>query len=131
MKGQNGWKAKVRTVAADLQDVFKTDCLMHNRTHGRVISKVALCGGSGAFLLDRAIEAGADSFITGEISYHAYFGHDGHTVTGNTRDILLVETGHYQSERFTIDLLENIVRNEFPDVAVKRTSHDTNPVFYL
>ena len=38
------------------------------------IRKVALCGGAGAFLLDAAIKAGADAFITGEMSYHEFFG---------------------------------------------------------
>ncbi len=37
---------------------------------GKKISTVAVCGGAGSSLIDRAFERGADVFITGDVKYH-------------------------------------------------------------
>ena len=96
---------------------------MHNRLCGREIRKVALCGGAGAFLIPQAIQAGADVFVTGEIKYHEFQGHDD--------DLLLTSLGHYESEQYTIELLEKIIKEAFPQLPVKRTRVNTNPIRYM
>ncbi len=37
------------------------------------IKKVAVCGGSGSFLLQKAKSVGADIFITSDFKYHQFF----------------------------------------------------------
>ena len=59
-----------------IKKTFEVGCLRHNKLLGREIQTVALCGGAGAFLMPLAIRNRADVFITGEIKYHDYFGHD-------------------------------------------------------
>jgi putative NIF3 family GTP cyclohydrolase 1 type 2 len=88
-----------------------------------MIQKVALCGGAGAFLIEEAIETGADVFITGEIKYHDYFGHGD--------DILLAEIGHYESEQYTKEIFQQLIREQFPEVPVRMTEVNTNPINYL
>lgn len=75
---------------------FEVGCLKHNKLTGRLIQKVSLCGGAGAFLIPQAVRSGADVFITGEIKYHDYFGRE--------TDILLAEIGHYESEQYTKEI---------------------------
>lgn len=104
-----------------LKDIFKVECLQHSELPSRKISKVALCGGAGSFLMGEAIARGADCFITGEISYHHYFDADG---------MLLVAMGHYQSEQFTMDLLKDRILSCFPDMRVLKTKLNTNPIRY-
>jgi putative NIF3 family GTP cyclohydrolase 1 type 2 len=84
---------------------------------------VALCGGAGGFLLDNAIKQGADAFLTGEMRYHDYFGHDG--------DLLIAEMGHYESEQYTMDIFEDMLRRHFPELKIEKTSLNTNPIYYL
>jgi putative NIF3 family GTP cyclohydrolase 1 type 2 len=84
---------------------------------------VALCGGAGGFLLPAAIAQGADAFLTGEVRYHDYFGHEG--------ELLIAEMGHYESEQYTIDILEEILRSRFPELKTVKTSLNTNPINYL
>lgn len=103
--------------------VFGVDCLLHNDGPSRPVRRVALCGGAGEFLLDDAIACGADVFLTGEMGYHRYFGHEGQLWIG--------VLGHYQSERFTIDLLGDILAAACPGLPLHRTSVDTNPVRYM
>ena len=104
---------------ARLQDTFLVRDLRHSGCSGRMIRKVALCGGAGAFLMRDAIRKGADCFITGEFHYHDYFENDG---------MLLAELGHYESEQYTIDLLAGLLRESLPGLDVQLTSLNTNPI---
>jgi dinuclear metal center YbgI/SA1388 family protein len=87
------------------------------------IKKVAVCGGSGFFLLPAAIGAGADVFLTGDVKYHEFF---------DAEDkILLADMGHFESEQFTIDLLVEELKKKFTTFAVLKVNTNTNPVKYL
>lgn len=104
-----------------VRQTFKAGCVRHNPLTGRQIRTVAICGGAGGSFLTNAIGARADAFLTGEIRYHDYFG----------RDILLTEIGHYESERYTIDLLRDILARSLPNLRLETTTVDTNPVKYF
>lgn len=106
-----------------IKKIFEVECIRHNKLTGRLIHKVALCGGAGAFLIPNAIQVEADIFITGEIKYHEYFGRE--------KDILLAEIGHYESEQYTKDLLISILKKEFPSLEIEKTKINTNPIKYL
>lgn len=103
-----------------VRSAFGIDCLMHNAAPNRPIQRVAVCGGAGDFLLDTAIEQGADAFLTGEMGYHRYFGHE--------NEVLIGVMGHYQSERFTIELLQRILQQAYPTLRILKTEVDTNPI---
>ena len=105
-----------------LKDKFGVKSLRCSRPDGRMIRKVAVCGGAGAFLLRDAIAANADCFVCGEFHYHDYFENSG---------TLLAELGHYQSEQFTIDLICDILSNALPELEIIRTNINTNPTYYL
>lgn len=106
-----------------IKKTFEVGCLRHNKLLGREIQKVALCGGAGAFLLPQAIRNGADVFITGEIKYHDYFGHE--------EEILLAEIGHYESEQYTKEIFYSIIRDLFPNLVLQFSKVNTNPIKYL
>ena len=89
----------------------------------KMVEKVAVCGGSGGFLLQNAIAAGADVFVTADYKYHEFFDADG--------KIIIADIGHFESEQFTIDLLEKLLRDEFQNLTVFPTKTRTNPVNYL
>lgn len=103
-----------------MKAIFGVQALQHNRLKGDPVRRVALCGGAGSFLLSDAIRAGADCFITGEIHYHDFFGHDG--------EILMVSMGHYESEQFTPCIFERLLREQFPTLRVEHTRLNTNPI---
>ena len=103
--------------------LFGIQCIRHNQICGRKIRRVALCGGAGGFLLPNAIAQGADAFLTGEMRYHDYFGHEG--------ELLIAEMGHYESEQYTVDLLAEVLGKHFPELKIVKTSLNTNPINYL
>ena len=106
-----------------VKTLFGIQCIRHNQLCGREIRRVALCGGVGGFLLPNAISQGADVFLTGEMRYHDYFGHEG--------DLLIAEMGHYESEQYTVDLLAEVLNSRFPELKIVKTSLNTNPINYL
>ncbi|WP_321331484.1 Nif3-like dinuclear metal center hexameric protein [uncultured Bacteroides sp.] len=106
-----------------IKKTFDVGCLKHNRLSGREIRKVALCGGSGAFLLSNAIACNADVFITGEVKYHDYFGCES--------EILIAEIGHYESEQYTKEIFYSIIRDLFPNFVLQFSKVNTNPIKYL
>ncbi|MDE5678148.1 Nif3-like dinuclear metal center hexameric protein [Phocaeicola sp.] len=106
-----------------VKKTFEVGCLRHTRLSGRLIQKVALCGGAGAFLLPKAVKANADVFITGEMKYHDYFNYE--------NEILIADIGHYESEQYTKELFYSIIQERFPELEVQMTRINTNPIKYL
>jgi putative NIF3 family GTP cyclohydrolase 1 type 2 len=84
---------------------------------------VAICGGSGDFLLSEAIAQEADAFLTGEMKYHLYMGHE--------QEVQIAVLGHYESEQYTVELLEKILTDSFAHLPVYKTEVNTNPIHYL
>lgn len=113
-----------REALCRIKEVFAADCVMHNALLDRPIKRVAVCGGSGSFLCADAVAAGADLFLTGEMGYHEFFGWDG--------QLQLAVIGHYESEQYTVHLLQRILSEALPTL---RTHHTAiarpNPVHYL
>jgi putative NIF3 family GTP cyclohydrolase 1 type 2 len=87
------------------------------------IQKVAVCGGAGSFLLPQAIQAGADIFITADMKYHEFFDAD--------QQLVIADIGHWESEQFTVELLIEVLQQNFPTFAVLKSKVKTNPVQYF
>lgn len=102
---------------------LRTNCVRHTALRGKTVRTVAVCGGSGSFLLPEALRAGADAFVTADFKYHEFFDAEG--------KLVIADIGHFESEQFTIELLHDIVREKFPTFALHLTEVNTNPVFYL
>jgi len=84
---------------------------------------VAVCGGSGSFLLKEAIQAGADLFVTADFKYHQFFDAEG--------KIIIADIGHYESEQFTSEIFAEILNEKFPNFAILLSNLSTNPVKYF
>jgi dinuclear metal center YbgI/SA1388 family protein len=102
---------------------MKTNCVRHTDLHKKRIKKIAICGGSGSFLLNNAISQQADVFITGDYKYHQFF--------DAQNKIIIADIGHFESEQFTIDLFHDILAPEFKNIEFIKTTTNTNPVNYL
>ena len=106
-----------------VKKAFDVECAMCNELLRRPVRKVALCGGAGDFLLDDALKAGADAFITGEMLYHQYFGYE--------QQIQICVIGHYQSEQYTAEIFRDIIGKECPGVKTFIAEICTNPILYI
>ncbi len=106
-----------------LKKTMKTGAIRHTRVLPKKVKKIAVCGGSGSFLLKDAIAAGADVFVTSDYKYHQFFDADG--------KLIIADIGHYESEAFTKELFYDILKGNFPTFALHLSKINTNPVNYL
>jgi len=112
-----------RVFLHNLKSVFKATGIRYSALTGRHVKKVALCGGSGASLLNDAVKCRADAFVTGDIKYHTFFEPDNR--------LLLVDCGHYETEKYTVEILYDLIVKNFPNFAVRFSETNTNPINYL
>jgi len=103
-----------------LKDQMKTGVIRHTALTHRPIQKVAVCGGSGSFLIEDAKKAGVQAFVTADLKYHQFFDADG--------ELLVCDIGHYESEQYTIQLIQSLLSGNFPTFAAHCTEINTNPV---
>ena len=106
-----------------ISSVLGQPFLRHSPFTGKLIKKIAICGGAGSFLTGKAIAAGADAFITADLKYHEFFDAE--------EKVLLVDAGHFETEIPAIEQLTQILQEKFPTFAVLQTKVITNPVQYF
>ncbi len=106
-----------------LKEKMNVKIIKYTNLLGKPISKVAVCGGAGGFLLNSAITQKADIFITSDYKYHEYFDADNR--------IIIADIGHFESEQFTKDLLKDYICKKFTNFAVHLSETITNPVNYF
>ncbi len=107
----------------NLKSIFKVKVIKHTALTNKNIKKVALCGGSGSFLLKNAINSKSDIYISSDFKYHEFFDAE--------NKILVADIGHYESEQFTPEIFYEIISNKFPTFASYLTETNTNPVNYF
>ncbi|MGB1019421.1 MAG: YqfO family protein, partial [Chitinophagales bacterium] len=106
-----------------IKNTFNCGCIRHTKLVKKEIKTVAICGGSGSFLLRKAKAQKADVFITGDFKYHEFFDAE--------NDIIIADIGHFESEQYTNELLFDKLTKKFPTFAFLLTGVDTNPVEYF
>ena len=111
------------TFLAKIKQVFHCGTIRHTDIVKQKIRTVAICGGSGSFLLPKAIARKADLFITADFKYHEFFDAE--------NKIIIADIGHYESEQFTINLIQREISNNFAKFAVHLTGINTNPINYF
>lgn len=106
-----------------LKDRMGLSVVRHTRLIDKPIQKVAVCGGSGSFLLSRAVQSGAQVYISADFKYHEFFDAEDR--------VIIADIGHYESEVYTKDLLQEVLTKKFPTFAINFSRTVTNPISYL
>ena len=111
------------TFLAHLKEKMNTACVRHSAKRKKMISKVAVLGGSGSFAIGAAIAHGADAYVTSDLKYHDFY-------TAENK-ILLADIGHYESEQYTKELLHTYLTKKIANFAVVLSQINTNPISYF
>ena len=102
---------------------FSLKVMRASRPIEGMISRVAMCGGSGGSLIGAAMKSGAQLYLSGDISYHNFFTKEG---------FMIMDIGHYESEIEIVDILFSLIKKNFPTFAVRITQNIySNPIFYF
>ena len=108
---------------AFVKEKFCLKSMKASRPIEGMISRVAMCGGSGGSLIGAARKAGAQLYISGDISYHNFFTPEG---------FMIMDIGHYESEIEIVEILFSLLRKNFPTFAVRITQNlNSNPIYYF
>ena len=102
---------------------FGCGCVRYTELTGRRVKRVAVCGGSGSDLLNNAIGAGADVFISSDFKYHQFF--------DASKNIVIADIGHFESEQFTKELFFELLTKKMPNFAIHLSNVSSNPINYL
>ncbi|GAA4835672.1 Nif3-like dinuclear metal center hexameric protein [Algivirga pacifica] len=114
---------EVKDFLKHLKEVLNLQVIKYTPSVQKEVKRVAVCGGSGGFLLNNAKAAGADVFVTADYKYHEYFDAE--------QQIMIADVGHYESEIHTKDLLYQWVSGRFSELACYSSEVNTNPVSYF
>ncbi len=91
-----------------------------------IITKAAVCGGSGSEYIDDAIGSGADAFITADLKYHTFQDYQNR--------ILLIDAGHYETEIFSLEevkkRLASCIENSRSNIKIFKYEGSTNPIIF-
>ena len=101
----------------------KLDTVVRLVDCGREIEKIALCGGSGMSLILDALDAGADAFVTGDISHHEM-------LEAKELGITVAAAGHFETEYAAMAELEKRISLRFPELETILIKQE-NPVVFI
>jgi dinuclear metal center YbgI/SA1388 family protein len=109
-------------VLKKIKESFKAKCIRHTALLGKQVKTMAVCGGSGSFLLKKAIQAGADLFVSSDFKYHQFFDAEG--------KILIADIGHFESEQYTTEIFYDVLTKKLTNFAIHFSEVNTNPLNY-
>ena len=113
----------VESVMSLVKDRFALKVLKSSKPLDGMITRVAMCGGSGGSLIGSARKSGAQLYISGDISYHNFFTPEG---------FMIMDIGHYESEIEIVNILFSLIKKNFPTFAVRITQNiNSNPIYYF
>ena len=115
-------KIDTSSLLKKLKKVFKSKVIKHTILNKKNVNKIAICGGSGSFLINKALENNSDVFITSDLKYHDFF-------EGDSK-MLIIDIGHYESEQFTKELIFEYLNKKLVNIAVHLSKINSNPIKY-
>jgi len=123
MIGELKEETEIKVLLETVKRKLNAPHVRHSEVLNKKVKKIAICGGSGSFLINDAYKSGADVFITADIKYHDFFEHQG--------EMTLVDAGHYETEQFTKELIYDKLKGKFPNFALQISKAKTNPIYFL
>lgn len=107
-----------------LKKVFKAECIKVSRYGKRIISKIAVCSGSGGSLMRLADEKGCDAMITGDVKHDVW-------IDSNNRFFTLFDCGHFHTENLVLCELRRALEEKFPLLDVEIAESSVDPCVYF
>ncbi len=112
-----------REILQRVKAAFEVGAVRYSGDVSTIVSRVALCGGAGGFLLDKAVAMGAQLYVTADMRYHDFL--------DNCQRIIIADIGHYESEHFTKEIFLEIIQKKNPTFAVDFAKNEENQVNYI
>lgn len=90
--------------------------------NGKPVHRVAVGGGACSGYIAQAIANGCDTFVTSDLKYNDFL---------DTKEINLVDAGHFPTENVVCPVLAEYLRKQFPQLnVVQSTAHSREVIQY-
>jgi dinuclear metal center YbgI/SA1388 family protein len=118
-------KTRLEALAEKVKEAYGIPALRLVGDPDRLVSTVAVLGGSGGRYAQAALERGADVFITGDIDYHT-------ALDSLSAGLALIDPGHHV-ERLVLERICQVLREKWapPEVKVAMSSIHRDPFQFL
>ena len=95
----------------DLKNKLNLESVIVYGNTNRKIKRIAVLGGSGGHFIENCIDTNCDVFVSSE------FKHD-EQIDAQDNNLILIDIGHYESEKFILEPLRQTIQKSFPDVKI-------------
>lgn len=102
-----------------IKHVFGVEFLKVINPERKTYKSIAFCSGSGAEFIDKLEKLGIDVYITGDVKHHSAL---------DANKVSVIDLGHFQTEKFALEIFENILQNENAQII---KSEEKQPWEYL
>ena len=106
-----------------VMQIFNVKALRHSDIVKSQVSRVAICTGSGGSLIDMALRAEADIYVTADLRYNDFMRGEGR--------MILADIGHFESEFCAINIINDVLSKKMCNFAVRKSVCSRNPIHYL
>ena len=108
-----------------LKRIFEVGAVRHSDlpSDGAMVRRIAICTGAGGSLIDDALAAGADLYLTADLRYNDFMRGEGR--------MILTDIGHFESEFCAIRILYDVISKKKCNFAVRKSVCSRNPIHYL
>ena len=122
--GQTTGAIKLAEFIENAKATFDIQQIQYVGDLAQTVAKAATACGAGGSFIDRVVQVGCDTFITGEANFHT-------CLEAKARGIALILLGHYSSERFAIEELATVLNSHFDDLNVWAAEKESDPVSWV
>lgn len=123
MIGELSNTISIHELLKKLRETFAAKGIRYTGKDEKPVKKIAVCGGSGSFLINEAKKHHSDVFITGDMKYHQFFDAD--------NNLTIIDIGHYESEQFTKEIFYELLIKNLSNFAVHLSEINSNPIKYF
>jgi dinuclear metal center YbgI/SA1388 family protein len=123
LKGELPLETEEQDFVKWVKEKLNLELVKHTHFTGKRLKTIALCGGSGSFLIPSVKAQKVDCFITSDQKFHEFFEADS--------QFLMLDIGHGESEQYVPALIVAYLTGKFPTFAVLESRVNTQPVRYL
>ena len=108
-----------------VKSIFAVGAIRHSDlpSEDAMVRRVAVCTGAGGSLIDAALKAEADIYITADLRYNDFMRGEG--------GMILADIGHFESEFCAINIINDVISKNLSTFAVRKSLCSRNPIHYL
>jgi dinuclear metal center YbgI/SA1388 family protein len=111
-------------LAEQVAQLLKTPVTLTGAVQNKVVKSLAIVCGAGGSMLAKAIEAGADALLTGEIRFHD-------ELAAQAAGVTVIAAGHYATERPGMEALACQLAEKLPSCKAWASCAEHNPAQYI